>query len=125
MRYLGFLPDFSVFLFDLSFAGKPGFLPVGGGISLDEVRHIAKLARLKLTEAEALLYRKDLNSILQYVETLQELNTDSVKPMSHVLPVTNVWRDDKPGKSDRNESILNNAPMKEGNYFKVPRIIES
>ncbi len=93
-------------------------------ISSRRVRDIARLARLKLTDEETLSYQKDLNAILDYVETLQELNTESVKPMSHVLPVTNVWREDKSGKADRGQSILANAPMREGNYFKVPRIIE-
>ena len=106
-------------------AAKAGSFPGGGGISLAHVQHIAKLARLKLTDEEAALYRKDLNSILDYVETLRTLNTESVRPMSHVLPVTNVWRDDKPGKSSLKESILSNAPAKEGDYFKVPKIIES
>jgi aspartyl-tRNA synthetase len=96
-----------------------------GGISLEHVRHIARLARLKLTDEEAALYRKDLNSILDYVNTLQKLNTESVKPTSHALPVTNIWREDKPRKSDRSESILANAPVREGNFFKVPRIIEN
>jgi aspartyl-tRNA synthetase len=101
--------------------------PAGGkgGISLHQVRHIAKLARLRLSDEETVMYQKDLNAILEYAETLQALNTESVQPMSHVLPVTNVWREDRPGKCDRNQSILANAPMKEGNYFKVPRIIES
>jgi aspartyl/glutamyl-tRNA(Asn/Gln) amidotransferase C subunit len=107
-------------------AGRAGSSPAGGeGISLGHVRHIAKLARLKLTDEEAVSYQKDLNSILEYVETLRKLNTESVKPMSHVLPVTNVWREDKPGKSDRNDSILANAPVREKDYFKVPKIIES
>jgi aspartyl/glutamyl-tRNA(Asn/Gln) amidotransferase C subunit len=106
-------------------AGRAGSAPAGEGrISLDHVRHIAKLARLKLTAEEAVSYQKDLNSILEYVETLQKLNTESVQPMSHVLPATNVWREDKPGKPDRSKSILANSPMREPDYFKVPRIIE-
>jgi len=100
-------------------AGRPG------EISLDHVRHIAKLARLTLTHEEALSYQQDLNAILQYVETLQEVNTQSVKPMSHVLPMTNVWREDEPGECDTSESLLDNAPMREGNYFKVPKILET
>jgi aspartyl-tRNA synthetase len=99
--------------------------PAGGRtISLQRVRNIARLARLKLTDDEALSYQKDLNSILDYVETLRELDTESVEPMSHVLPLTNVWREDKPGKADRGQSILANAPAREGSYFKVPKIIE-
>ena len=93
-------------------------------ISLDHVRHIAKLARLKLSESEALLYQKDLNSILEYVETLRELDAENVRPMSHVIPMQNVWREDKPGKAGKPEEILSNAPTREKDFFKVPKIIE-
>ncbi|MBN2034303.1 MAG: aspartate--tRNA ligase [Deltaproteobacteria bacterium] len=94
-------------------------------ISLDRVRHIAKLARLTLAEEEVFSYREDLNAILQYMETLKTVDTESVKPMSHVLPLTNAWREDKAGKCDTSASILDNAPVREGNYFRVPKIIES
>jgi aspartyl-tRNA synthetase len=104
---------------------KHGTQPVGGRtISSQQVRDIARLARLRLTDEEAVSYQKDLNSILGYVETLRELDTESVKPMSHVLPLTNAWREDEPRKARRSESIMANAPMREGNYFKVPKIIE-
>ena len=93
-------------------------------ISMDHVRHIAKLARLKLSESEALLYQKDLNSILEYVETLRELDAENVRPMSHVIPMQNVWREDKPGKAGKPEEILSNAPTREKDFFKVPKIIE-
>ncbi len=93
-------------------------------ISLDHVRHIAKLARLKLTDSEVLLYQKDLNSILEYIETLRELDAENVRPMSHVIPMKNVWREDKPGKAGKPEEILANAPAREKNFFKVPKIIE-
>jgi aspartyl-tRNA synthetase len=98
--------------------------PAAERITLDRVRHVAKLARLRMTEEEALSYQKDLNDILSYVETLSELDTENVKPMSHVLEMKNVWREDKPGKSDKKESILSNAPVRDGDYYKVPRIIE-
>jgi aspartyl-tRNA synthetase len=93
-------------------------------VSMDHVRHIAKLARLKLSESEALLYQKDLNSILEYVETLRELDAENVRPMSHVIPMQNVWREDKPGKAGKPEEILSNAPKREKDFFKVPKIIE-
>jgi aspartyl-tRNA synthetase len=93
-------------------------------ISPDHVRHIAKLARLKLTDSEVLLYQKDLNSILEYVETLRELEAENVRPMSHVIPMKNVWREDKPGKAGKPEEILSNAPAREKTFFKVPKIIE-
>lgn len=93
-------------------------------VSMDHVRHIAKLARLKLSESEALLYQKDLNSIIEYVETLRELDAENVRPMSHVIPMQNVWREDKPGKTGKPEEILSNAPKREKDFFKVPKIIE-
>jgi aspartyl-tRNA synthetase len=93
-------------------------------ISPNHVKHIAKLARLKLTDSEVLLYQKDLNSILEYVETLRELDAENVRPMSHVIPMKNVWRDDKPGKTGKPEEILSNAPTREKDFFKVPKIIE-
>jgi aspartyl-tRNA synthetase len=93
-------------------------------ISPEHVRHIARLARLKLTDSEVLLYQKDLNAILEYVETLGELDAENVRPMSHVIPMKNVWREDKPGKAGKAEEILSNAPEREKDFFKVPKIIE-
>jgi aspartyl-tRNA synthetase len=93
-------------------------------ISPEHVRHIAKLARLKVTDSEVLLYQRDLNSILEYVETLRELDAENVRPMSHVIPMKNVWREDKPGKPGKPEEILSNAPEREKDFFKVPKIIE-
>jgi len=93
-------------------------------ISPHRVKHIAKLARLKLTDSEVLLYQKDLNSILEYVETLRDLDAENVRPMSHVIPMKNVWREDKPGKPGKAEEILSNAPAREKDFFKVPKIIE-
>ncbi|MEE9610755.1 MAG: Asp-tRNA(Asn)/Glu-tRNA(Gln) amidotransferase subunit GatC, partial [Desulfatiglandales bacterium] len=93
-------------------------------ISEREVRHVAKLARLRLTDPEADSYQKDLNAVLEHFETLQELDTKRVRPMSHVLEIKNVWREDKPRKLKKAESLLSNAPMKESDYFKVPKILE-
>ena len=93
-------------------------------VSPEHVRHIAKLCRLKLTDSEVLLYQKDLNSILEYVETLKDLDAENVRPMSHVIPMKNVWREDKPGKAGKPEEILSNAPAREKDFFKVPKIIE-
>jgi aspartyl-tRNA synthetase len=93
-------------------------------VDLNQVRHIAKLARLRMTEEEALSYQNDLNDILSYVETLGELDTGAVEPMHHVLEIKNVWREDRQGKSEKHESILSNAPSRDGDYYKVPRIID-
>jgi aspartyl-tRNA synthetase len=109
----------------LTAPGEKGTIPSDSDrISPDHVRHIAKLARLKLTDSEVLLFQKDLNSILEYVETLSELDAENVPPMSHVIPMKNVWREDKPAKAGKAEEILSNAPAREKGFFKVPKIIE-
>ena len=94
-------------------------------ISRDEVAHVAKLARLKFDDSEVALYQKDLNSILDYFETLKEIDTEKVRPMSHALEVKNVWREDKPGKTKKTKPLLSNAPMSEKGFFKVPKILEN
>lgn len=93
-------------------------------ISHKDVRHVAKLARLKLNEEEVDSHSRDLNSILQYVETLNELETDHVKPTSGVFSTKNVWRSDDSEESSVTEAILNNAPQRKKDLFKVPRILE-
>ena len=93
-------------------------------ISREEVGHVARLARLELSDQETAFFQKDLNSILNYVETLKGLDTDHVSPMSHVLEIDNVWRDDRPLARKETEPLLENAPMREGNYYKVPKILE-
>jgi len=93
-------------------------------ISRDEVMHVAKLGRLRLTDDEVDLYQKDLNAILDYAETLEDLDTENIHPMSHVLQMENVWREDSPGSSKEAKSILSNAPDREEDYFKVPKILE-
>jgi aspartyl-tRNA synthetase len=93
-------------------------------ISLKEVRHVAKLARLKLDETEIEAFQGDLNAILDSMETLETLDTEEIRPMSHVLELKNVWRDDEPEKGKKSESVLGNAPVREGDFFKVPKILE-
>ena len=90
-----------------------------------EVRHVAKLARLNLSGSEVEAYKKDLNSILTYVETLEELDTKGIKPMSHVMDTRNIWREDIPTDTGKPEDLLSNAPLKEKGCFKVPRILDN
>ena len=94
-------------------------------ISEEDVHHVAKLARLRLSNSEVDSYRKDLNSILTYVESLGDLDTEGVTPMSHVMDARNIWRDDIPHERGNPEELLSNAPMGEKGYFKVPRILEN
>jgi aspartyl-tRNA synthetase len=93
-------------------------------ISREDVKHVAKLARLRISDPEADAYKKELNAILEHFETLQELDTDKVQPMSHVLEMKNVWRKDGPGSTKETGSLLKNAPMRESGYFKIPKILE-
>jgi len=93
-------------------------------VSREEVMHVARLARLRLSESEIRRYQKDLNAILTYVESLEDLDTNGVTPMSHVLDIKNMWRDDRPSKRRSPGDLLLNAPMKEKDYFKVPKILE-
>jgi aspartyl-tRNA synthetase len=93
-------------------------------ISTEETRHVAKLARLTMTEEETIKYRNDLNSILDYVAALEEIDTSDVKPVSHVLDLKNVWRDDGPAERKNPRELLNNAPEREDAYYRVPKILE-
>ena len=94
-------------------------------ISEKEVRHVAKLARLSLSGSEIEGYRRDLNSILTYVESLEEIDTNGIRPMSHVMDTRNIWREDMPTDTGKPEDLLTNAPMKEKECFKVPRILDN
>lgn len=95
-------------------------------ITKKDVEHVARLARLALTEEEKERYTAQLESILGYIEKLKTLNTDSVPPTSHVLPLSNAWREDgaKPEILGSPEDILANAPDREGPFFKVKKVIE-
>lgn len=93
-------------------------------ITKEEIQKIARLARLSISEEESEVYKKDLNTILNYVKELTELDTEDVKPMSHVLEIKNVWRDDSADKVSDSEDLLSNAPKREKDYFKVPKILE-
>ena len=94
-------------------------------ISTKEVKHVAKLARLRISDPEAETFRKEMNAILGYVEALNELDTDEVRPMSHVLKIKNVWHDDEPSNTKKTKTLLSNAPSTEKNYYKVPKILET
>lgn len=93
-------------------------------LTREEVLHIARLARLKLTEKEIELYREQLGRILDYFKKLEELDTSDVEPTSHVLEVKNVLRADEPRPSVPQEEALRNAPKKRDGYFEVPQVIE-
>jgi aspartyl-tRNA(Asn)/glutamyl-tRNA(Gln) amidotransferase subunit C len=92
-------------------------------VTLEDVDHIAKLARLEFTKEEKEKFTHQLNEILAYVEQLNKLDTSNVEPLSHVIDLNNVFRRDevKPGLTT--EEALKNAPAKTEKFFKVPKVI--
>ena len=93
-------------------------------ISREAVEHAARLARLQLGEPELERMREQLSGILEYVDKLGTLDTASVEPTSHAVPLVNVMRDDEAEPSLPREAMLANAPDPDGEFFRVPRIIE-
>ena len=89
-----------------------------------EVLHVARLARLELSEAELETMRAQLTSILTYIDRLKALDVTGVEPTSHAVPLVNVMRDDEVVPSLPPEEMLRNAPDRVGELFRVPRIIE-
>jgi len=93
-------------------------------ISREDVLHVARLARLELSEPELEKMREQLNSILTYIDRLKELDVTGVEPTSHAVPMVNVMRDDVVVPCFPREEMLANAPDRAGEFFRVPRIIE-
>lgn len=93
-------------------------------VTADEVRHIARLARLRLSEGEEISMASQLSQILDYIEQLNELDTAEVDPMSHVLDLVNATRDDVVEQRISHEDALRNAPAADSDYFRVPRFVE-
>ncbi|MFX3632684.1 MAG: Asp-tRNA(Asn)/Glu-tRNA(Gln) amidotransferase subunit GatC [Candidatus Pristimantibacillus sp.] len=93
-------------------------------ITLKDVEHVANLARLELSDQEKEQFTGQLNAILKYAEKLNGLNTDDVEPTSHVLPITNVMREDVMRESLPIEKVMLNAPDEEDGQFKVPAVLE-
>ncbi len=92
-------------------------------ITIQEVEHIAKLAKLSLSEDEKVAYTKQLSEILDYVEKLNELDTGEIEPLSHVMDVTNAFREDISRKCLSRKDALSNAPESDGKFFIVPKVI--
>lgn len=93
-------------------------------ISKDQVRHVAHLARLAVSEEEVDMITKQLGDIIHYAELLNELDTTGVEPTTHVLDLKNVMRKDEPRKWITREDALKNAPDHKDGQFKVPSILE-
>ena len=93
-------------------------------IDPDQVRRIARLARINLTTEELKQFASQLSDILNYVDQLSELNTDGVEPTTHPLKISNVFRQDQIGESLSNDQALANAPQRHGDFFAVPKVLE-
>ncbi|MCI5738610.1 MAG: Asp-tRNA(Asn)/Glu-tRNA(Gln) amidotransferase subunit GatC [Ruminococcus sp.] len=88
------------------------------------VMYLEKLGRIELSEEQRAASEKDLQDILTYMDTLNELDTDGVEPASHSFPVANVQRDDVVTNAAQTEAILQNAPNQKDGCFVVPKTVE-
>ncbi|MCI0454714.1 MAG: Asp-tRNA(Asn)/Glu-tRNA(Gln) amidotransferase subunit GatC [Candidatus Dadabacteria bacterium] len=93
-------------------------------ISKDDVKHVAELARLEFKEDDLDRFARQLENILEYMEKLNELNTSSVEPTTHVLQMSTPLREDVVNPWLSSEEALENAPEKEEGFFTVPKVIE-
>lgn len=93
-------------------------------ISEDQVKHVAHLARLAISDEEVQKFTTQLDAIIGFAEQLNELDTTNVEPTSHVLDMKNVFREDKPGKGLPREEVLKNAPDHQDGQVRVPSILE-
>lgn len=94
-------------------------------IDQNQVRKVARLARLELTSEEIEEFAGQLNAILDYMAKMNELDTDNVEPLAHCLPITNVLREDRIKESLGTDKTLANAPQRDGEFFKVPKILDN
>ncbi len=92
-------------------------------LTIEEVEHVALLARLSLDEKEKAAFAEQLGSILDYAKRLNELDTEGIEPLAHILPVYNVFRADQVLPGSHRDEILSNAPLLEEHQYKVPKII--
>jgi aspartyl-tRNA(Asn)/glutamyl-tRNA(Gln) amidotransferase subunit C len=92
-------------------------------ISADDVRKVAQLARLQLPEEKIATYTGQLERILDYVDQLQAVDTEGVPPTTRAVEVVNVTRDDVVVPTEVREQLLDEAPQREGDFFRVPKIL--
>lgn len=91
---------------------------------MEEVKHVANLARLSVTEEETVKFTKQLDSIITFAEQLNELDTEGIEPTTHVLKMKNILREDKASEGLSRDEVLKNAPDHQDGQFKVPSILE-
>ena len=92
-------------------------------ISDETIEYVGILAKLELSEEEKEAAKKDMEQMLDYIDTLNELDTAGIEPMSHVFPVQNVFREDVVTNGDNKEATLANAPLRKEDSFEVPKTI--
>ena len=93
-------------------------------LSAEDVQKVARLSRLKLSDADVAKFSRQLGDILGYIQQLDAVPTDGVEPMAHALPVQNVLREDVERPSLPRAEALQNAPRADGKFFLVPQILE-
>lgn len=93
-------------------------------ISSEQVKHVADLARLEVTDEEAEKLSKDLSELMQQIDLLQEVDTENVEPTISVANLNNVMRNDEPKELVTQEEVLKNAPDAKDGFFRVPSILE-
>ena len=91
-------------------------------ITIKDVEHVARLARLELSEDEKVMFTGQLGDVLAHVEKMNQVDTTGVEPMNHPIDFSNVMREDKKIYENTREELMQNAPDIEGDYFKVPKI---
>ena len=94
-------------------------------VKKDDVKNIAKLSKLRLSEEEIEEFTEDMNQILDYVKKLDSLDTSNIEPLYHPLEGVNVFREDKLKESIDTETALKNAPKRTEEFFKVPKVIKA
>jgi aspartyl-tRNA(Asn)/glutamyl-tRNA(Gln) amidotransferase subunit C len=94
-------------------------------ITQKDVEYVAALAQLNLDEETTQRLVKEMGDILSYMDKLSELDTDSIEPMMHVMEISNIFREDEVGESLNRDKALDLAPKTDGEYYLVPRILES
>lgn len=93
-------------------------------ITDEMIEYVAKLAKLEITEEEKAGIESDLGRILDYIDTMKELDTEGIEPLSHVFPVKNVFREDVVVNGPDRENLLANAPAQKDGCFVVPKTVE-
>ena len=99
-------------------------MSLGYAMTADEVRRLARLSRLELSDAEREAMTRQLGRIVDYVAQLQQVDTEGVEPLAHALDVSNVFRSDEPAPSLPVDQALANAPKRSGDFYSVPAVLD-